>query len=108
MSSDLRSLSLFDDSIEGILPLDETVLPRVLCDSDDRPLGREDIALSAPCCRPLGKPGVGFGHAPGRASTAGVCCCCVGMGGDKDLGEKELWRSRSSGRNDGMSTFFIK
>jgi hypothetical protein len=30
------------------------------------------------------------------------------MGGDKDLGEKEFWWSRSSGRNDGMSTFFIK
>lgn len=107
MSIDLRSLSLFDDSIEGMLPLDEMVLPRVLCDSDDLPLGSDDIALSAPCCKPLGKPGVGLGHAPGRESIAGVCCC-VGIGGDKDLWEKEFWWSRSSGRNDGMSTFFIK
>jgi len=87
----LISLSLFDETIEGMLPLDEMVLPRVLCDSDDLPLGRDDTALSGPSDKASGRPGVGLGHAPGRESTAGVCCCCDGMGGDKDLAEKELW-----------------
>ena len=85
------SLSLFEDSIEGLLPLDEMVLPRVLCDSDDLPLGRDDMALSVPCDEASGRPGVGLGHAPGRESTAGVCCCCDEMGGDKDLVWKEFW-----------------
>lgn len=90
-----------------MLPFDDTVLPRVLCDSDDRACGRDDIALSAPCGRPLGMGEVGLGHAPGRDSTAGVCCC-DGLVADKGLGEKEFWRSRSSARNDGMSTCFIR
>jgi hypothetical protein len=62
----------------------------VLCDSDDLPLGRDDRALSVPWDKASGRPGVGLGHAPGRESTAGVCCC-DGTGGDKDLVEKEFW-----------------
>jgi hypothetical protein len=70
--------------------LDEMVLPRVLCDSEDLPLGREDTVPSDPCDKTSGSPGVDLGHAPGRESTAGVCCC-DGVGGDKDLVEKEFW-----------------
>lgn len=115
MSKDLFSLSLFHEAIDGMLPLDETVLPRVLCDSDDLPLDVVDMALSTALGRPLGRGVVDLGQAPGRSSAAGVCCCGGGGGGggvvvvggdDKDLGEKEFWRSRSSDRKDGMSTFF--
>lgn len=93
-----------------MLPLDETVLPRVLCDSDDLPLAKEETALSAPLDSPLGMGEVAFGHAPGRESTAGVgsccCCCCVVVVDDKDLADEEFWRSRGSGMNTGMSTCF--